>query len=350
MSNVMLHVNNVCWLGGTMFHTLTVCKAYPEFKHIVYYIHPTNVNQQMLKMLTDEGIDVSAIPGNGKISEHLFAHHDPALVILNNTGGKFINGSPPFAWLRKWPTVFYHHGPTWPLIHADVDIFNSRHLYESRYTNCHDSMKAIRFIGSYIDADRFDKAPRPRKVGANLAIIGKLASDQAVKFPPNLKTIIDRVDASYGNGAAYEIVGGRKYYPGWGNKYPTYSAPDFGSLPAEDFYTRWDILLYRTTDDYTETWCRIVTEAMASGLAIVAEKKGAIPEQIDHEVNGFLCETDDEFVECLNRFIDSPQLCTAMGLAAREKACREFSIPAFRRKTIDMFMRLMARLPVESEA
>jgi glycosyltransferase involved in cell wall biosynthesis len=126
--------------------------------------------------------------------------------------------------------------------------------------------------------------------------------------------------------------------------------PDFGSRPAEDFYASWDILLYLTTPKYTETWCRVVTESMASGLAIVAEKKGAIPEQIDHGVNGFLCETDDEFVECVNKFIDDPKLCTQMGLAAREKAKKEFSIPAFRRKTIDLFMQLMARLPVESEA
>jgi len=349
MSNVMLHVNNVCWLGGTMFHTLTVCKAYPEFKHIVYYVHSANVNAEMLQLLKEAGVDARPIPGNGKISEHLFGQHDPALVILNNTGGKFINGSPPFDWLRKWPTVFYHHGPTWPLIHTDVDIFNSRHLYETRYTNCRESMQAVRFVGSYIDTDRFNTARRPRAHDGS-TVIGKLASDQAVKFPPNLPKIIRQVDDTYGEPVSYEIVGGRKYYPKFSYRYPTYVAPDFGSKPAPDFYASWDILLYLTTPEYTETWCRVVTEAMASGLAIVAEKKGAIPEQIDHGDNGFLCETDDEFVDCCVKLADDPEFRYQMGMAARDKACREFSIPAFRRKTIDMFMRLMARLPVESEA
>lgn len=362
----MLHVNNVCWLGGTMMHTLTFARAYPEFRHVVYYIHE-GPNPRMLTMLREADIDVRQVPLPGKINRNLIAQHDPAILILNNTGGKFINGSWPYAWLNEWPTVFYHHGPTWPLLDVNLDIFNSRHLFQLwRYDNCKSRMKAVRFVGSYIDTDLFE-ARRPRQSKDGRVVIGKLSSDQRVKFPPVLPRVLERIEDIHGPGkVAFEIVGGSKYYPKLGERLTVYQAPDFGQRPAPDFYADWDILLHVTTDDYTETWCRVITEAMASGLAIVAENKGAIPEQIDHGEEGLLIprsvagngvsQEDADFhwesayVNALDDLVYHASARQALGENAREKAVREFGIPAFRRKTIDALMGVMAGIKVESEA
>jgi glycosyltransferase involved in cell wall biosynthesis len=366
MNNVMVHVNNVCWLGGTMLHTLTVCKAYPEFRHVVYYVH-SGASPQMVAMLKEAGVETRILIDKKLRCDEDIAPLDPALVILNNTPGAFIEGVYPFSWLRAWPTVFYHHGPTHPVIPCDLDIFNSRHLYETRYTKCRAPMTAVRFVGSYVDADLFAKAVRPRPRTDQRVKIGKLASDQDVKFPSMIPRIFKRVEKVLGhNKVSFDIVGGSKYYPKLGNDLVVYQAPDFGSRPVQDFYADWDILLYITTDNYAETWCRVITEAMASGLAIVAEHKGAIPEQITHGEEGLLvkphlpgasvsqadadirCETT--YVNFLVDLAQSASRCRTLGENAREKAVREFSFPAFRRKTIDALMGVMAGIRIESEA
>jgi glycosyltransferase involved in cell wall biosynthesis len=363
MNNVMVHVNNVCWLGGTMLHTLTVCKAYPEFKHVVYYVH-RGANKQMHALLTEAGVETRLLV-NRTLHRADIASLDPALVILNNTSSKFVEGEWPHDWLREWPTIYYHHSPVSPIIPADLDIFNSRHLYK-RFENCRERMQAVRFIGSYINTDEFE-ARRPRRSTDGRVVIGKLASDQKVKFPPVLPRVLERIEDIHGPGkVAFEIVGGSKYYPKLGERLTVYQAPDFGSSSAPDFYARWDVLLYVTTDDYTETWCRVITEAMASGLAIVAENKGAIPEQIDHGEEGLLIPRsvagngvsqedadlhwESAYVTALDDLVYHASARRALGENAREKAVREFSIPAFRRKTIDALMGVMAGIRIESEA
>ena len=340
MNNVMLHVNNVCWLGGTMFNTLGWIEAWPEFTHVVWYIHGQE-HPEMLKRLRDSGAKTKRI---GRLAQSKVAKLDPAIIILKNTGGGHVEGEYPFDWLKRWPVVYSHHSPVWPLIDAHVDIFNSRHLC-GKYDNCLDRINSIRFMGSLIDTERFAKADRPRSHDGHVHI-GKLASDQKVKFPTSLLGIMESLERP---NVHFDMVGGSKYWPDAGERIVRYQAPDFGSRSAEDFYASWDILLYQTTPNYTETWCRIVTEAMASGLAIVAENKGAIPEQIDHGVNGFLCDTTEEFVDCCEKLITNPEMRYLMGMEARKKACANYDLKNMRKLTEQIVMRTMLGYPVESE-
>ena len=89
-----------------------------------------------------------------------------------------------------------------------------------------------------------------------------------------------------------------------------------------------DVFVYRT--NVTETWCRAVTEAMAAGLPVVAEKKGGIVEQIEDGVDGFLCESDAEIVERTRQLVRDPQLRVELGMRARAKAVALFDVAQFR--------------------
>jgi len=63
-------------------------------------------------------------------------------------------------------------------------------------------------------------------------------------------------------------------------------------------------------------------EAMASGLPVISTRTGAIPEYLEHNKQGLLCEPGDVegLTQALRRLIADPSLRRTMGAAARERA------------------------------
>ena len=58
---------------------------------------------------------------------------------------------------------------------------------------------------------------------------------------------------------------------------------------------------------------------------------------IEDGVNGFLAETDDEWVEKLSTLIENPKLRTEMGKRGREKVVAEYSVEANKEKWLALF-------------
>jgi glycosyltransferase involved in cell wall biosynthesis len=86
-----------------------------------------------------------------------------------------------------------------------------------------------------------------------------------------------------------------------------------------------DCFFYRTSDALTETWGRVVTEAMAAGLPVVCHRSGGYTEVIEHERNGFLFETQDEALAILLKLREDRALRDTVGCAARATAEQMFS-------------------------
>ncbi len=64
----------------------------------------------------------------------------------------------------------------------------------------------------------------------------------------------------------------------------------------------------------------------AAGIPVVARNIGSNSEVIEDGVNGFLVETEDDWVERLGRLIESAEMRRRMGIAARETAVKRFSL------------------------
>lgn len=322
----ILHCNNVCWLGGTMFNTLTYVRAYPEFCHEIVYLNDLNTDYDMYNQLLDAGASVSHAR---RLSEDLVRDIDPIVVFLKNIGVRVVDGGEKSGWLLKQPLVYSHHSFVWPPIKCHTRIFNSRFLGRMYNNKLRGMQKNFRYVGSLIDTAPF--AAIPRTIDDKRCVIGRVSSDQKVKYPIEALNILKRIQSQEPR-VEFFVVGAGKYWntPKWCRM------PAIGSKPVAEFYADMDIMVYRTCDAYVETWGRIVTEAMAAGVSVVAEKKGAIPEQIDHGVNGFLCETDDEFVEHTLHLCRDPELRYGIGMAARKKAVEQFDVMTLRAKTEDI--------------
>jgi glycosyltransferase involved in cell wall biosynthesis len=69
-----------------------------------------------------------------------------------------------------------------------------------------------------------------------------------------------------------------------------------------------------------------VLQYMASGLPVIANSVGIHRKLIDHGETGFLADTPVEWADAVERLGADPALRQRMGVAARQKAEREYNI------------------------
>lgn len=94
--------------------------------------------------------------------------------------------------------------------------------------------------------------------------------------------------------------------------------------PIEKVYQYTDILVVPSKK---EAFGRVVLEASASSIPVVASNIGGIPEIVVHEKSGYLfpVESYEKFSEYLNTLIKNTELRILMGKKAREIVSKKFS-------------------------
>jgi len=83
----------------------------------------------------------------------------------------------------------------------------------------------------------------------------------------------------------------------------------------------------------------IILEAMAAELPIVATKVGALPEIIDDGVNGFLARPGNsrQLAEKIKWLLENPQEAKVMGIQAKAKLVKKFSLQKMVQETEKLF-------------
>lgn len=84
-------------------------------------------------------------------------------------------------------------------------------------------------------------------------------------------------------------------------------------------------------------------EAMASGCACISTNSCGIPEYIEHGVNGFLYNNDDEAKHYLNLLLEDRELATKLGMAARQTIIDKCKKSTFIDKYNTIFQGLLLR-------
>ncbi|MDF1776205.1 MAG: glycosyltransferase family 4 protein [Rhizobiaceae bacterium] len=77
---------------------------------------------------------------------------------------------------------------------------------------------------------------------------------------------------------------------------------------------------------------------MACGLPVVASPVGVNNEIVEHGVNGFLAETESEWVSALDALLGDAELRRRMGMAGRKKVERDYSLQVYGPKVAAMLL------------
>lgn len=88
---------------------------------------------------------------------------------------------------------------------------------------------------------------------------------------------------------------------------------------------------------WDEPFGLVMTEAMACGTPVIAARRGAATEIVDHGRTGFLCDTPEEMAAAVERAGDiSPRAC-------RDRVARLFSAEAMVEGYEQVYRRVVAR-------
>jgi glycosyltransferase involved in cell wall biosynthesis len=328
-NNIMLHCNQAFWRGGTILFMKDMASVYPEFHHVTTYFHDSMEDYVMMDEFLSEGIDVSKID---KLTEEIVEDIDPVIIIFHNTPGDLVDGEWPYNWLKKWPLIAMHHNTTFPAFYADLDIFVSQTVL-SQYEKIKPRMN-WKLIPPCIDLSKY--AEIDRSDDNKRCVVGKLTSNLPTRYPKELVVIFERIQSEIPD-CGFLIIGGADHWKDL--KLSNCVMPKTGSAHPKTFYEQMDIFVHKNVASTIDSWSRVVSEAMASGLPVVVENRGGPSEQINHGVDGFLCNTDNDFVTYITKLAKDPALRYSIGMRAREKALREFGIDRFRRETSDVVLK-----------
>jgi glycosyltransferase involved in cell wall biosynthesis len=123
--------------------------------------------------------------------------------------------------------------------------------------------------------------------------------------------------------------------------------PGYVADPAE-IMAQIDILVHPADH---ESFGRVVVEAMAAGLPVVAVRGGGVAEIVQHGVTGLLADVDDAqgLAACIEQLARDPARCRAMGQAGRARAESHYSLAACAAGILRVYELAMAR-PLRSAA
>jgi glycosyltransferase involved in cell wall biosynthesis len=121
-------------------------------------------------------------------------------------------------------------------------------------------------------------------------------------------------------GMQVQIVGGTCLIP-WVNQ-KQYQHEHISLLPmvsnseVAQTYSSFDCFYYRTPSTVREAYGLVVIEAMISGLPVVCHRSGGYAEVIQHGVNGFLFDSENEAIELINLLKNNANLRQEVGINA----------------------------------
>ncbi|MFL6438645.1 MAG: glycosyltransferase family 4 protein [Terriglobales bacterium] len=179
--------------------------------------------------------------------------------------------------------------------------------------------KNVAYLPSVVDTDRYKPSPR----GENAKFtIGWIGSPMTSKFLNQIAPALEQV--CRGDSARLVLVGANQgTVAGFPAEFRTWTENtevaeiqnfDVGVMPLPD-------------ESFERGKCGYkLIQYMACGLPVVASPVGVNATIVEKGRNGFLADSQEEWVSAISLLQRDPKLRTAMGLAGRKKVEREYSL------------------------
>lgn len=196
----------------------------------------------------------------------------------------------------------------------------------------------VTVVPNFVDTERY--RPAPRTPGESLRL-GWIGSHSTMN---NLQTIagpLRRLQAAAP--LLVRVIGtGSVRLPGVEVEMREWAATseladlaecDIGVVPLSDLpWNRWKFF-YKTI------------QYMALGLPVVARRMGSNSEIIEDGINGFIVDSDDEWLDRLRALVEEPGLRHAMGEAARATVVERYSLRSQMPRLVSVFERVKRYSP-----
>lgn len=174
---------------------------------------------------------------------------------------------------------------------------------------------------SPIDLEQFKPTVRPERPFT----VGRLSRDDWTKHHPEEPAFYRRLASE---GIRVRVMGGLSLRDSIGEAEGIELLPA-NAEPPETFLASLDAFYFRTHPDWFEAWGRVISEAMATGLPIVAESRHGY---VDFVAGGVLFDSLDEAYQALSTLRDDPGLRQKLGSEGRVKAEESFGEEAIQRQ------------------
>ncbi len=217
-----------------------------------------------------------------------------------------------------WPIRFRQDYLRWQLGAVDAFVSPSRYLADA-YVATGLPAERMHVIGNGLELDRFTRlAPSALGERLHLLFIGHMGEHKGV---PVLLDALARLPAErlhvdfVGHGA--DLAEYERFVR---NRLPKLSFRFWGQLPNERILERLgQTHVFVLPSICPENQPVTITEAMASGLPVVASRIGGIPELVEDGVTGQLAEPGDAaaLARCIGHYLSEPQRIGQHGEAGR---------------------------------
>ena len=222
--------------------------------------------------------------------------------------------------LRKYIKVYYEKCD----LVLTVSNYNKRQLEGL-------IQRKVKIFSRGVDTENFSPLKRKldlkRKYKATLALyVGRISVDK------NIQILIDifknREDLRL------VLVGDGPFKDEMQKKLPSaiFTGPIYDREKLAEIYASCDFFVFPSE---TETFGQVITEAMSSGLAVIASGKGASHEQIKHNEDGFVYENEKDLKGYIDYLAGNAQAQRKLGRRARVSALNRTWDSVFDRLMLD---------------
>jgi glycosyltransferase involved in cell wall biosynthesis len=182
-------------------------------------------------------------------------------------------------------------------------------------------------------------APGPRPLAPAVGCIGRIAPEKRQREFLAAASIIHGAIPD----CRFIVYGAPLFSAGDASRYDAEVRAASAGLPVE--FPGWvtdvfgalsnlDLLLVPSAAHEATT--RVILEAFAAGVPVIAFRAGGIPEVVDHNVDGLLAGSTEEMARmAIDLLTGDPARLAAMSQAARESWRSRFTLEAYHRKLLD---------------